>query len=149
MQHKWGVVLFHVVRSTGSVPVYITYVHTGCVQCTNTLPVPCFLFYRFCHFYIIVETITSTGANHQNKVAKIKLALGLIRRQLHLIGDSFQSILWQLKEVQYLKNLGEVDLPITAPELIHKLELLEMETNPIMETNSTVIVCLSLIINNA
>jgi hypothetical protein len=97
----------------------------------------------------MIETGSITGASNQNEVAKIELALGLIRRQLHLIGDYFKSIPGQLKEVQHLKNLVEEDLPITAPKLIHKLELLDMETNSIMEVMTTVIVCLSLIISNA
>jgi len=57
-------------------------------------------------------------------------------------------VLWQWKEVQHLKNLGEVDIPITSPELIKKLELLEMETYSIMEAMATAVVRLSLIISS-
>ncbi len=74
----------------------------------------------------VVETDSSTGADTG---IGVKLALALIRRQMHLIGESFQSVLWQLKEVQHLQSLGEVDLPITAPELIRKIGISEaMET---------------------
>jgi hypothetical protein len=74
----------------------------------------------------VVETGSSTGADTG---VGVKLALALIRRQMHLIGESFQSVLWQLKEVQHLQSLGEVDLPITAPELIRKIGISEaMET---------------------
>ena len=87
----------------------------------------------------------STGADTG---VGVKLALALIRRQMHLIGESFQSVLWQLKEVQHLQSLGEVDLPITAPELIRKLELLAMETIGISEAMETVEVHLSFILPN-
>jgi len=62
-----------------------------------------------------------TGSTGADTGVGIKLALALIRRQMHLIGESFQSVLWQLKEVQHLQSLGEVDLPVTAPELINCL----------------------------
>ncbi len=93
----------------------------------------------------VVETGSSTGANTG---VGVKLALALIRRQMHLIGESFQSVLWQLKEVQHLQSLGEVDLPVTAPELIRKLELLAMETIGISEAMETVEVHLSFILPN-
>ena len=96
----------------------------------------------------MVVTVTGIGSNDNEDVAKVEHALHLIRRQMHLIGDSLQSVLWQWKEVQHLKNLGEVDVPITSPELIKKLELLEMETNSIMEVMTTVVVHLSLMISS-
>jgi hypothetical protein len=96
----------------------------------------------------MVVTVTGIGSNDNEDVAKVEHALHLIRRQMHLIGDSLQSVLWQWKEVQHLKNLGEVDIPITSPELIKKLELLEMETYSIMEAMATAVVRLSLIISS-
>jgi len=39
----------------------------------------------------VVETGSSTGADTG---IGVKLALALIRRQMHLIGESFQSVLW-------------------------------------------------------
>ncbi len=100
------------------------------------------------HYHKMVVTVTGIGTNDNEDVAKVEHALHLIRRQMHLIGDSLQSVLWQWKEVQHLKNLGEVDIPITSPELIKKLELLEMETYSIMEAMATAVVRLSLIISS-
>jgi hypothetical protein len=42
----------------------------------------------------------------------------LVKRQLLHIDDSVKPILWGLKEVQQLENLGVTDVPRMVPELI-------------------------------
>ena len=53
-----------------------------------------------------------------NKNNKIEEAISLYKRQVYLFNASMPSILWQMKVVQELKQVGEVNLPIMMSELI-------------------------------
>jgi len=53
-----------------------------------------------------------------NKNNKIEEAISLYKRQQYLFNASMHLILWQMKVVQELKQVGEVNLPIMMSELI-------------------------------
>ncbi len=67
-----------------------------------------------------------TIRKHNNK-NKIEEVISLYKRQVYLFNASMHSILWQMKVVQELKQVGEVNLPITMSELIEELEQLVLE----------------------
>jgi hypothetical protein len=67
-----------------------------------------------------------TIRKHNNK-NKIEEVISLYKRQVYLFNASMPSILWQMKVVQELKQVGEVNLPITMSELIEELEQLVLE----------------------
>jgi hypothetical protein len=69
-----------------------------------------------------------TKRTHYNK-SKIEEAISLCKRQVYLFNASMHSILWQMKVVQELEQVGEVNLPIMMSELIAKLEQLVLEMN--------------------
>jgi len=62
--------------------------------------------------------------NNNNKIEEV---ISLYKRQVYLFNASMPSILWQMKVVQELKQVGEVNLPITMSELIEELEQLVLE----------------------
>ncbi len=92
---------------------------------------------------VAIASITGSSCHPRNEViSRIQLALGYVKRQICLIDESAQCILWQLREVQRLESLGETDLPITVPELIEKLIVLESEINLIVKAMATITVSL-------
>jgi hypothetical protein len=94
---------------------------------------------------VTIASITGSSCHPRNEdISRIQLALRYVKRQIHLIDESAQCILWQLREVQRLESLGETDLPITVPELIKKLIVLESEINLIVKTMATITVSLSI-----
>jgi hypothetical protein len=92
---------------------------------------------------VAIASITGSSCHPRNEViSRIQLALRYVKRQICLIDESAQCILWQLREVQRLESLGETDLPITVPELIKKLIVLESEINLIVKAMATITVSL-------
>jgi hypothetical protein len=73
-----------------------------------------------------------TIRTHNNN-NKIEEAISLYKRLVFLFNASMHLILWQMKVVQELEQVGEANLPIMMSELIAKLEQLVLEMNVILE----------------